>query len=241
MNSFDSFDSSKSHSLYRPFQQAGSSNEIWARGMRAIEANVEALRDDLRDKGMKDGPQMESIVMNARAKMIDEFSRNLQGDFSDPYSPTTRERQEISEINDKGEKTMAADFDQKAIDAWKDKKRQEMGYDEMTDDEKADLDSKLDQTVESLKAEKEKTSNDEGDEDENDDGQDNDNQPERGRDRSTSGNEKNDTKQENTDDDSLKKERAEAAAKANENQRMQDLQRMREQEKDKKDKEEVER
>lgn len=60
-------------------------NEQWAIGNNAIENNVEAMRDDLRDKGLEDGPQMEAIVMRERARMQEELQRNIDGDFSDPY------------------------------------------------------------------------------------------------------------------------------------------------------------
>lgn len=60
-------------------------NEQWEIGNNAIENNVEAMRDDLRDKGLEDGPQMEAIVMRERARMQEELQRNIDGDFSDPY------------------------------------------------------------------------------------------------------------------------------------------------------------
>lgn len=60
-------------------------NEQWEIGNNAIDNTVEAMRDDLRDKGLEDGPEMESIVMAERARMQDELRRNIEGDFSDPY------------------------------------------------------------------------------------------------------------------------------------------------------------
>ena len=60
-------------------------NEQWEIGNNAINDTVEAMRDDLRDKGMEDGPEMEAIVMAERARMQDELTRNINGDFSDPY------------------------------------------------------------------------------------------------------------------------------------------------------------
>ena len=59
--------------------------ELWSAGNRAIDDNVEAMRDDLRDKGMADGEEMEAIVMRERAGMQQELSRNIVGDFSQPY------------------------------------------------------------------------------------------------------------------------------------------------------------
>lgn len=60
-------------------------SELWESGNRAIDENIEAMRDDLRDKGLEDGPEMESIVMAQRARMQEELERNIHGDFSDPY------------------------------------------------------------------------------------------------------------------------------------------------------------
>ena len=60
-------------------------SEQWESGNHAIDNNVDAMRDDLRDKGLEDGPEMESIVMAERARMQEELERNIRGDFSDPY------------------------------------------------------------------------------------------------------------------------------------------------------------
>lgn len=60
-------------------------SEQWESGNHAIDNNIEAMRDDLRDKGLEDGPEMESIVMAERARMQEELERNIRGDFSDPY------------------------------------------------------------------------------------------------------------------------------------------------------------
>lgn len=60
-------------------------SEQWESGNHAIDNNVEAMRDDLRDKGLEGGPEMESIVMAERARMQEELERNIRGDFSDPY------------------------------------------------------------------------------------------------------------------------------------------------------------
>ena len=60
-------------------------SEQWISGNDAIDNTVEAMRDNLRDQGVEDGELLESIVMNERTKMQDELSRNIEGDFSDPY------------------------------------------------------------------------------------------------------------------------------------------------------------
>ena len=58
---------------------------LWEAGIRAIDNNVEAMRDNLRDLGMEDGERMEEIVMVERAGMQEELSRIIEGDFSTPY------------------------------------------------------------------------------------------------------------------------------------------------------------
>ena len=57
----------------------------WEIGNNAIDGTVEAMRDNLRDRGMEDGELMESIVMDERSKMQEELGRNIDGDFSQPY------------------------------------------------------------------------------------------------------------------------------------------------------------
>lgn len=60
---------------------------LWQSGVNAIDDAIEAMRDDLRDKGMEDGPQMEAIVMHERMLQMEELARNIEGDFSQPYTP----------------------------------------------------------------------------------------------------------------------------------------------------------
>ena len=60
-------------------------SEQWESGNHAIDNNIEVMRDDLRDKGLEGGPEMETIVMAERARMQEELERNIRGDFSDPY------------------------------------------------------------------------------------------------------------------------------------------------------------
>lgn len=59
--------------------------EAWRSGCRAIENTTDAMRDDLRDKGVADGEAMEAVVLAEQAKMQEELSRNIDGDFSSPY------------------------------------------------------------------------------------------------------------------------------------------------------------
>lgn len=60
-------------------------DELLSEGNAAIENNIEALRDDLRDKGVRDGAAMERIVELERSRMQEELERNIQGDLSVVY------------------------------------------------------------------------------------------------------------------------------------------------------------
>lgn len=58
-------------------------NEATAEGMRAIDAQMEALRDDLRDKGYTDSVLIESIVAQHREAAEIEFFNDLYGTVED--------------------------------------------------------------------------------------------------------------------------------------------------------------
>lgn len=59
-------------------------NEQWEIGNNAINDTIEAIRDDLRDKGMEDGSEMEAIVMAERARLQEELAQDISGDFATP-------------------------------------------------------------------------------------------------------------------------------------------------------------
>lgn len=61
-------------------------HEMWDIGTSAIEERLDMMRDDLRDKGWPDGPEMEALISAERPKLLEEFQRDMQGDFSQPYS-----------------------------------------------------------------------------------------------------------------------------------------------------------
>lgn len=62
-------------------------NETWVIGTSAIEDNLEAMRDELRDKGWPDGAELEAMVAEQRPQLMEELRRNMEGDFSQPYQP----------------------------------------------------------------------------------------------------------------------------------------------------------
>lgn len=51
----------------------------WQRGLLTINEGVEAYRDELRDKGLEEGLEMDNLVMRERAKRLQELSDALQG------------------------------------------------------------------------------------------------------------------------------------------------------------------
>lgn len=59
--------------------------ELWQEGNKAIENTLEVMRDDLRDKGIEDGPEMEEMIAHEKTLMQQELAQNIQGDFSNPY------------------------------------------------------------------------------------------------------------------------------------------------------------
>lgn len=59
--------------------------ELWQEGNNAIENTLEVMRDDLRDKGIEDGPEMEEMIAHEKTLMQQELAQNIQGDFSNPY------------------------------------------------------------------------------------------------------------------------------------------------------------
>ena len=56
--------------------------QAWISANTALEKNLEAMRDDLRDKGMRDGSEMERIINAERIKAQNEIGRTIDGDLS---------------------------------------------------------------------------------------------------------------------------------------------------------------
>ena len=72
--------------------------ELWQEGNNAIENTLEVMRDDLRDKGIEDGPEMEEMIAHEKTLMQQELAQNIQGDFSNPYDGP--EWQEVEQQNE---------------------------------------------------------------------------------------------------------------------------------------------
>lgn len=54
----------------------------WRAGLEDIEERMEARRDDLRDKGMVDGPQMESIIGHEKKAAAARLAKDLSGEVT---------------------------------------------------------------------------------------------------------------------------------------------------------------
>lgn len=68
-----------------PVPSAEDKAEMWQAGLNAIDNTMEALRDDLRDKGYTDEEFIEQTIAPVRAGLMDELGRNIDGDLSNPY------------------------------------------------------------------------------------------------------------------------------------------------------------
>lgn len=74
-------------------QQAGNQTKVLKRNpdelRRAVEKNIEDIldmrRDDLRDKGMKDGPEMEQIIQRERQELQAQFEHDAFGNKNTDY------------------------------------------------------------------------------------------------------------------------------------------------------------
>lgn len=66
-------------------------DELRKAGQKNIEDILEMRRDDLRDKGMKDGPEMEQIIQRERKELQAEFERDAFG--------TSNSQQKVSQTD----------------------------------------------------------------------------------------------------------------------------------------------
>ncbi len=87
-------------------------SEIWASGNRAIDDTLEAMRDDLRDKGWPDGQELENMVMAEKPKLLDELSRNIDGDFTNPYLGADFPQYSGGHADKQSDAVITGDFDQ---------------------------------------------------------------------------------------------------------------------------------
>lgn len=67
--------------------------ELRETGANNIEDILEACRDDLRDKGMQDGPEMEAIIDRERIDLQMDFDRNAFGSLQDDEARVALEEQ----------------------------------------------------------------------------------------------------------------------------------------------------
>ena len=72
--------------------------ELWQEGNAAIENTLEAMRDDLRDKGLEDGPEMEALVMQEKTLMQEELAQNIEGNFDNPYDKPSWQQEGMEDL-----------------------------------------------------------------------------------------------------------------------------------------------
>ena len=68
---------------------------LWRSGLRAIDDNIEAIRDDLMDKGWTDEAAINAALNEERYKMMQELSANIEGNNSYQY-----EKGDYADLND---------------------------------------------------------------------------------------------------------------------------------------------
>lgn len=90
--------------------------ELWEAGNTAIENNLEAMRDDLRDKGMEDGPEMEALIANEKILLQNELSNNIQGDFSVSYDGPSWQKDFETKPPFEDMENIGNTFDEKVVD-----------------------------------------------------------------------------------------------------------------------------
>lgn len=57
----------------------------WKEGLSAIDKRIDAMHDDLIDKGWTDENEINTVLGQERAEMQEELARNIEGDFSYKY------------------------------------------------------------------------------------------------------------------------------------------------------------
>lgn len=70
----------KTLTLTNDYYRAPSNEELLQSGTEAIDKHMDILRDEMRNDGMSDGPEMESIISNYRDNELNELRAGIYGD-----------------------------------------------------------------------------------------------------------------------------------------------------------------
>ena len=80
----------------KPLILARDKDELWAASMRNVEDILEVKRDDYREKGIVDGPEMEQLIARDRVELLMEFERDAFPEQAQMHA----ERDDIEQLFD---------------------------------------------------------------------------------------------------------------------------------------------
>lgn len=82
----------KTLTLTNDYYRAPSNEELLHSGTEAIDKHMDILRDEMRNDGMSDGPEMESIISSYRENELSELRAGIYGDENaNTYGGNTQE------------------------------------------------------------------------------------------------------------------------------------------------------
>lgn len=76
----EKFNMGKTLTLTNDYYRAPSNEELLQSGTEAIDKHMDILRDEMRNDGMSDGPEMESIISSYRENELSELRAGIYGD-----------------------------------------------------------------------------------------------------------------------------------------------------------------
>lgn len=86
------FNMGKTLTLTNDYYRAPSNEELLQSGTEAIDKHMDILRDEMRNDGMSDGPEMESIISSYRENELSELRAGIYGDENaNTYGGNTQE------------------------------------------------------------------------------------------------------------------------------------------------------
>ena len=88
----EKFNMGKTLTLTNDYYRAPSNEELLHSGTEAIDKHMDILRDEMRNDGMSDGPEMESIISSYRENELSELRAGIYGDENaNTYGGNTQE------------------------------------------------------------------------------------------------------------------------------------------------------
>lgn len=100
------FNMGKTLTLTNDYYRAPSNEELLQSGTEAIDKHMDILRDEMRNDGMSDGPEMESIISSYRENELSELRAGIYGDENaNTYGGNTQESSD-EDIESAGHSTL---------------------------------------------------------------------------------------------------------------------------------------